>query len=53
MIVPKGCPREGGGSERSEQGGWGDGTKKRPRRVNAGAAKSLLFLLFHVKQYFT
>ena len=46
-------PPGGGGSERSEQGGWGDGTKKRPRRVNAGAAKSLLFLLFHVKQYFT
>ena len=38
MTEPNGCPREGGGSERSEQGGWGKGTKKRPRRVNAGAA---------------
>ena len=53
MTVPKGSPREGGGSERSEQGGVGDGTKKWPRRVNAGATKSLLFLLFRVKLYFT
>ena len=35
---PKGSPREAGGSERSEQGRAGDGTKERPRRVNAGAA---------------
>lgn len=38
MSVPKGFPREGGGSARSAQGGVGDGTKKRPRLVNAGAA---------------
>ena len=38
MTGPKGCPREEGGSERSEQGGVGDGTKKRARRVNAGPA---------------
>lgn len=31
-------PPGGGGSARSARGGWGDGTKKRPRRVNAGAA---------------
>ena len=49
MTVPKGSPREVGGSERSEQGGVGEGTKKRARRVNAGPASSLLFLLFHVK----
>lgn len=46
-------PPGGGGSARSAQGGVGEGTKKRPWRVNAGAAKSLLFLLFHVKLYFT
>ena len=35
-------------------GGWGkggDGTKKRVRRANAGPAKSLLFLMFHVKLF--
>ena len=31
-------PPGGGGSERSEQGGVGDGTKKRARRVDAGPA---------------
>lgn len=38
MTGPKGSPREGGGSARSAQGGVGDGTKKRTRHVNAGAA---------------
>ena len=36
-----------------EAGGVGEGTNKRGRRVNTGPAKSLLFLLFHVKLYFT
>lgn len=31
-------PPGGGGSARSAQGGVGDGTKKRTRHVNAGAA---------------
>ena len=31
-------PPGGGGGERSEPGGVGDGTKKRGRRVNAGPA---------------
>lgn len=50
------CRKEapGRGGQRAERaGGVGDGTKKRARRVNAGPAKSLLFLLFHVKLYFT
>lgn len=38
MTGPKGSPREVGGSERSEQGGVGDGTMKRARRVNDGPA---------------
>ena len=31
-------PGGGGGGERSEPGGVGEGTKKRARRVNAGPA---------------
>ena len=31
-------PPGGGGGERSEPGGVGEGTKKRARRVNAGPA---------------
>lgn len=46
-------PPGGGGQRAKRAGGVGDGTKKRPRRVNAGAAKSLLFLLFYLKLYFT
>lgn len=45
-------PPGGGGQRAQRAGGAGDGTKKRTRRVNAGSAKSLLFLLFHVKLFF-
>ena len=53
MTGPKGGPRVGGAAGEASGGGVGDGTKKRAWRVNAGPAKSLLFLLFHVKLYFT
>ena len=46
-------PPGGGGQRAKRAGGVGDGTNKRARRVNAGPAKNLLFLLFHVKLYFT
>lgn len=45
-------PPGGGGQRAKRAGGVGDGTKKRARLVNAGPAKSLLFLLFHVKLFF-
>ena len=42
-------PPGGEGKRAKRAGGVGDGTKKRGRLVNAGPAKSLLFLWFHVK----
>ena len=46
-------PPGGGGQRAKRAGGVGDGTKKLARHFHAGPAKSLLFLLFHVKLYFT
>lgn len=54
MTEPKGSPRRGGAASEASGGGWGkggDGTKKRVRCANAGPAKSLLFLMFHVKLF--
>ena len=54
MTEPKGRHRWGQRAKRAEGGGWGnggDGTKKLVRCANAGPAKSLLFLMFHVKLF--
>lgn len=53
MTGPKGSPREGGAARVARGGGGGWYEEAAPACKCRGRHSSLLFLLFHVKLYFT